>query len=133
MGKSGRVLDHIFCRVTLPFEYLITNAINCRPVFITSMEPLEFIPKNREPTPEEIKLCRPKLEELYNKYQPDCVVYLGKVAAKAFPVKIPNIQLLHPAAIIRQEFPLHPVKEQAALLSEFYANFRDRTQSPHRH
>src|SRR5512137_2637456 len=52
VGRAGKILDHLLAENGLSREkILITNAVKCRP------------PKNRRPTKEEVKACRPYLDD----------------------------------------------------------------------
>ena len=69
VGRAGKILDEIMLNAGLKREdFMITNTVKCRP------------PNNRDPTDEEMRACRPFLEdELVN-----CklVVGLGKSACR---------------------------------------------------
>jgi len=56
-----------------PFTYAVTNTLCCRP------------PKNRDPLPEEMEACRPRLQEFVNLCSPQVIVLLGKVSQKNSP------------------------------------------------
>lgn len=50
------------------------------------------------------------------------VIQVGQIATRIY-TKLPTHVMLHPAAIARMEYQLHPIKEQAILLERFiYAN-----------
>lgn len=106
VGTSGRILHQMFKLVTYQFQYLITNAVGCRPVDIIFLdqdleerlnedtfdlskyvlnEDYQFDQWNRDPHKTEIEACRPHLMELINNWQPSGIVYLGKVAESALP------------------------------------------------
>ena len=68
MGRSGQML-RTELKQGLP-EVYITNIVKCRP------------PDNRDPTPDEIKACRPYLEEELATIKPEYVLTLGKPATK---------------------------------------------------
>jgi len=147
VGPAGNILDKIIGYVTVPFSYLITNTVSCRPQTIvylsteTEDHPLEelqegsdyeIVDHNREPTSPEIEACRPHIDELFNDYQPHGIVYLGKVA-KAYKAptnpltrrKTPTLELIHPAAITRLEFKLQKVKLEAQKLTQFLTKLKD--------
>lgn len=69
MGKSGQLLRGELKKAALEDVY-ITNIVKCRP------------PDNRDPTPDEIKACRPYLEEELATIKPEYVLTLGKPATK---------------------------------------------------
>lgn len=73
VGKAGRVLRGIIVELEFPHdEIAITNSVRCWPG-----------PKNRTPTPEEIRTCKPYLMEDIERLNPKVVVMLGAVALKA--------------------------------------------------
>lgn len=122
-GPSGRILHTVFSFVWEPFSYTITNVVGCRP----TIEDWRGDLINREPSPQEIEACRPRLEQLVNSIHFDGVVYLGKVATSFKPKTFlgprnlfsRSLDLLHPAAILRMEYKLHTIKQQAAELSNY--------------
>lgn len=69
MGRSGQLLRTELPKAGLRSVY-ITNIVKCRP------------PDNRDPTPNEIKACRPYLEEELATVKPKYVLTLGKPATK---------------------------------------------------
>lgn len=69
MGRSGKLLRSELAKAALSDVY-ITNIVKCRP------------PDNRDPTPDEIKACRPYLEEELATVKPEYVLTLGKPATK---------------------------------------------------
>lgn len=81
MGKSGQLLRAELPRAGLRNVY-ITNVVKCRP------------PQNRAPTPDELKACRPYLDEELASIKPEFVLALGATAAKAV-LKKPKITEAH--------------------------------------
>jgi len=71
MGESGRMLRPLLADLGLADPY-ITNVVKCRP------------PDNRKPEPEEIKACRPYLNEEIANRKPKAILLLGATAMKAF-------------------------------------------------
>ncbi|MFA6804352.1 MAG: uracil-DNA glycosylase, partial [Candidatus Methanomethylophilaceae archaeon] len=52
VGRAGKILDEIMLNAGLKREdFMITNTVKCRP------------PNNRDPTDEEMRACRPFLED----------------------------------------------------------------------
>lgn len=109
MGRSGQLLRGELGTAGLDSVY-ITNIVRCRP------------PDNRDPTPDEIKACRPYLEEELATVKPDYVLTLGKPATKEvlgeakisqvqgsvldspkrwLPLKFRGVPAFHPAYILR--------------------------------
>lgn len=71
VGKAGKFLDFALSTINLERkEIYITNVVKCRP------------PKNRDPTPEEIKACSPYLDAQINFIQPRIICTLGRFATE---------------------------------------------------
>ena len=142
VGISGRILEKIIGFTGLDFPYIITNAVGCRPVSLTYLdydfeknpvdsldelipgEDYELYDWNREPTKAEIATCRPHIDELVQNYNPDGVVYLGKIA-QSYATTLPKLSLHHPAYIARQEYKLILALKQAKALRKFVTELRE--------
>jgi len=62
----------------------------------------------------------PRLIELTDDVKYDGIVYLGKTAREfPCPKGLLSLNLLHPAAILREEYKVYYVKEFALLLDRF--------------
>jgi DNA polymerase len=73
VGESGQMLDRMLLNVlglARP-QVFVANVVKCRP------------PDNRDPTPEEIALCRPFLHAQLRVVRPELVLVLGRVAFQA--------------------------------------------------
>ena len=111
VGGAGKFLNELIKLAGLKRENIfITNVLKCRP------------PKNRDPKPNEIKACRPYLEEQIKIIKPKLIVALGRhamynflpeslkisrVHGKVKELKIENCKLkifctYHPAAALYQ-------------------------------
>lgn len=115
-------------------------------------EDYELYDWNREPTPGEIEACKPHVDEIVEDFNPDGIVYLGKVATsyknpvKAVPIEkldltihrrlkrinadfaevpIPTLELYHPAYIARMEYKLLTLKQEARKLDNFVEKLLD--------
>lgn len=108
MGRSGKLLREELKKAGLNDVY-ITNIVKCRP------------PDNRDPTPDEIKACRPYLEEELSTVKSKYVLTLGKPATKEvlgqskitqiqgqilpspkkWPRKFQGVPAFHPAYVLR--------------------------------
>lgn len=118
MGRSGQLLDKMMKAVGLDrTSAYIGNIVPWRP------------PGNRNPTPQEVAVCRPFVERQIELVDPDIIVCLGAPATQAltgtkdgilrtrgrlFPYKLPNREVkllatLHPAFLLRQ-----PVQKRLA-------------------
>ncbi|MCJ2065162.1 uracil-DNA glycosylase [Methylobacterium sp. J-088] len=118
MGRSGQLLDKMMKAVGLDrTSTYIGNIVPWRP------------PGNRNPTPQEVAVCRPFVERQIELVDPDIIVCLGAPATQTltgskdgilrtrgrlFPYTLPNREVkllatLHPAFLLRQ-----PVQKRLA-------------------
>jgi DNA polymerase len=115
VGRAGELLDRMLMSIDLPREdVFICNTVKCRPTFDTGQRLA-----NRPPTPDEMRNCRPYLDEQIAIVRPRVILALGAPAAKSFmgerfsitkqrgvwfegPAGIPIIATFHPAYILRQ-------------------------------
>ncbi|WP_342108550.1 uracil-DNA glycosylase [Methylobacterium sp. SI9] len=118
MGRSGQLLDKMMKAIGLDrTSAYIGNIVPWRP------------PGNRNPTPQEVAVCRPFVERQIELVDPDIIVCLGAPATQTltgskdgilrtrgrlFPYKLPNREVkllatLHPAFLLRQ-----PVQKRLA-------------------
>ncbi len=80
VGAAGQLLDKIITACTFRREdVFILNTVKCRP------------PENRNPTDEEIGNCREYFENQFELLQPEYIVCLGLVAARALIPSAPSI------------------------------------------
>jgi uracil-DNA glycosylase len=115
VGRAGELLEKMLGSIDLPRESVfICNTVKCRPTLDTGSRLA-----NRAPTPEEMRNCRPYLDEQIEIVRPRVILALGAPAAKSFmgdkfsitkqrgqwfdgPSGIPVIATFHPAYILRQ-------------------------------
>ena len=118
MGRSGQLLDKMMAAIGLDrTSAYIGNIVPWRP------------PGNRNPTPQEVAVCRPFVERQIELVDPDILVCLGAPATQTltgtkdgilrtrgrlFPYTLPNREVkllatLHPAFLLRQ-----PVQKRLA-------------------
>jgi len=110
VGRSGQLLDRMLASIGLIEEtFYITNIVNWRP------------PKNRNPKPEEIEICRPFLNRHIELADPKVILIVGGVSLLAMTgIKgimknrgqwqtmtigdkdIPALPIYHPAFLLRQ-------------------------------
>ena len=110
VGRSGQLLDQMLAAIGLTEEqFYVINVVNWRP------------PKNRNPKPEEITLCRPFLDKHIELAQPKVLLLVGGVSMSALTgltgiMKnhgqwqdvdvggqiLPAMPLYHPAFLLRQ-------------------------------
>ena len=88
IGAAGKVFDRMLASAGLTREEIfLTNILKCRP------------PGNRNPTPEEIKLCTPYLDRQIQAIRPEIVCTLGNFATayimEKFGLKPERIGLVH--------------------------------------
>jgi len=72
VGKSGVILMDAIRDAGLLGRYYITNIVACRP------------PSNRVPHPNEVQLCKPRLERLIEVVQPKVLFTIGGEAMRSF-------------------------------------------------
>ena len=118
MGRSGQLLDRMMAAIGLDrTSAYIANIVPWRP------------PGNRNPTPQEVAVCRPFVERQIELVGPDLIVCLGapatqtltgtkdgilKARGRFFPYALPEREVrilatLHPAFLLRQ-----PVQKRLA-------------------
>jgi uracil-DNA glycosylase len=118
MGRSGQLLDRMMKAIGLDRESAyVANIVPWRP------------PGNRNPTPQEVSVCRPFIERQIELVDPDLIVCLGspstqtltgtkdgilKARGRFFPYRLPTREVralatLHPAYLLRQ-----PVQKRLA-------------------
>lgn len=139
-GRAGKILNFIFKFANKEFRYLLTNAIGCRPcdvAFTSDERETEFwngdelheadyqiSNLNRDPTEAELNLCRYHLTEMEQAFQPNGIVFLGRIAA-TYKTKKPTLQLKHPSWIDRLDYKLLPTRIEARKLSLFIENLQN--------
>jgi len=114
VGKAGQLLNDMIRAMGLAREEVyITNIVKCRP------------PNNREPTPEEMRACRPFLEKQLTFIRPKVICTLGRIAIQGLlfqstPISqlrgrwleylgVPVMPTFHPAYLLR-----NPEQKKAA-------------------
>ncbi|WP_026941548.1 uracil-DNA glycosylase [Hellea balneolensis] len=110
VGRSGQLLDKMLASIGLTEDdFYITNVVNWRP------------PKNRNPTADEIDMCRPFLDRHIELAAPKVLLIVGGVSLSAMTgltgimkqrgqwqsvtaagVEIPALPIYHPAFLLRQ-------------------------------
>ena len=101
-GPSGRVYEQALRDaladqgMTSPPSIYLTNIVACRPCDGVSEE-------NRDPEPDEVLACRPRLAETVAHVRPDRVVFLGDFAQTEGKALCPDgVKLRHPAYLARE-------------------------------
>jgi DNA polymerase len=96
VGPSGRLLDKLLERVGYPGGWYVTNAVQCHPTDVKRGE-------NREPLPDEVLSCMPRVMSEYRRCSPRAVVFLGQISTKYYErlISVPKLHILHPAALLR--------------------------------
>ena len=125
VGRAGQLLTKIIEAIQLSREQVyICNIVKCRP------------PRNRNPQPDEIKICFPFLDRQIAAIQPDFICALGSVAAQTLlntdvPISrlrgrfhnYKGIKLLptyHPAYLLRNTEKKREVWEDMKMLMKEY-------------
>jgi len=100
-GRGGRLLRQALSDaagildVLVPKHY-ITNVVGCRPCD-------ERGGPNRQPLPDEVVCCRPRLADTVARVRPEVVGFLGRVAeVEAAAVCPDGVGLYHPAYILHR-------------------------------
>ena len=131
IGAAGKLLNRMLERagINRPDIY-IANVLKCRP------------PGNRDPRPDEIRLCSPYLREQVRAIDPDVIVTLGNFATK-FILKTDKgitslrgqayttgkfyvLPTFHPAAAIYDQSKLALLESDFDLLGELLRVARER-------
>jgi len=108
VGRGGQLLTSVLRAAGLSREQVfIANVLKCRP------------PDNRNPTPDEVRCCRPYLERQIALVKPSLIFCVGQIAAQSLlgvdtpigklrgavhqygPDKIPTVVTYHPAYLLR--------------------------------
>ncbi len=108
VGRAGMLLNAMLKSIRLDrTDIYIANILKCRP------------PNNRDPLPEEVKLCTPYLQKQIDLIQPKILIAVGRIAAQFLlnttesmsklrgntyqygPQKIPLLVTYHPAYLLR--------------------------------
>lgn len=115
VGRAGELLERMLGSIDLAREdVFICNTVKCRPTFDNGNRLA-----NRAPTPDEMRNCRPYLDDQIAIVRPAVILALGAPAAKSFmgerfsitkqrgqwfdgPNGTPVIATFHPAYILRQ-------------------------------
>jgi DNA polymerase len=111
MGRSGKLLDRMMAAIGLDrTKAYVTNVVPWRP------------PGNRNPTPQEVAICKPFIERQIELADPDLIVCLGSPSTQAitgtkdgilkargrfYPYRVGDREIrvlatLHPAYLLRQ-------------------------------
>lgn len=125
VGRAGQLLNKILEATGFKREEVfILNILKCRP------------PANRNPTPDEVELCRPYLEKQLKLINPKLILLLGKVASESLlKTKEPLNKLrgkvhdykgwkvmitFHPAALLRNPNWKRPTWEDMLQFKALY-------------
>ena len=127
IGAAGKLLTGLLGKIGLKrSDVYIANVLKCRP------------PDNRDPSPEEIEVCKPHLFKQIEIIKPKVVCTLGNFATqtilnkkvpiskvKAQPTQVRNFlvfPLYHPAAALHQGWMRKPLEEDFHKLKDFLAS-----------
>ncbi|MCX8172846.1 MAG: type-4 uracil-DNA glycosylase [Archaeoglobaceae archaeon] len=138
VGSAGKLLTELLISVGLRREdVFISNVLKCRP------------PNNRDPLPEEVKICGEYLIRQLNVIKPDAIVCLGrhstsfifelfalqftsitKLCGKIFEVekwkkKVKTLPLYHPAAVLYRAQLREEYERQFKLVGELCRERRE--------
>lgn len=105
VGAAGKYLNELLAIAGLKREdVFIANVLKCRP------------PGNRDPRPEEIKLCTPYLREQTRTINPDYIVTLGNFSTKFILKTEVGITHLHGTLQQAGKFKVFPIFHPAAAI-----------------
>lgn len=99
-GPAGKILrENVLVAAGVGAAWL-TNCIACRP------------PANRDPDPDEVKLCAGRVIDLLDHVQPDAILCVGKIAEAAVVsdlygslANLPRCTIVHPSALLKRGYP----------------------------
>jgi DNA polymerase len=131
-GPAGNLLDTIIEKaIPKKYSHALTNLVACIPLS-------EDHEKFSEPDDECVKLCSPRLKEIANMANPQLVVCVGSCARdwldpkrrshiplysrwlskrEGKDVEIPNVHIVHPAAIIRSNVAMQGFAIQKCIVT----------------
>lgn len=103
IGPAGKVLDAMIEDSGYTGAWYVTNTVHCHPTDRRHGE-------NREPAPDEILACMPRVMAIVQRCSPRAVILLGKVASTFYSniISQDTLHLTHPAALLRQGGPASP-------------------------
>lgn len=126
VGRAGMLLNAILRSINLHRDDVyIANILKCRP------------PNNRDPSPDEIKLCTPYLQQQIAFIAPKIIIAVGRIAAQHLlntadsmahlrgrtfnygPQQIPLIVTYHPAYLLRSPREKRKVYEDFKIIQKF--------------
>jgi len=108
IGRAGQLLDRMLAAIALSEDDVyITNVVNWRP------------PKNRNPSPSEIEMCRPLLEKHIDLVQPKILLLVGGISMTTL-TGLTGIMKNHGqwqnVSILGKDYPALPLYHPAFLL-----------------
>ena len=108
IGRAGQLLDRMLAAIALSEgDVYITNVVNWRP------------PKNRNPSPDEIEMCRPLLEKHIELVQPKALLLVGGISMTTL-TGLSGIMKNHGqwqnVSVLGQDYPALPLYHPAFLL-----------------
>ncbi|NOZ64081.1 MAG: uracil-DNA glycosylase [Caldiserica bacterium] len=117
VGQAGKLLDRLLKEIGFSRQDIyIANVLKCRP------------PKNRDPLPQEIEICKPYLLKQIEIIQPSLVCTLGRFALHLlYGRKIIPISKFHGKVLTGDLFTIYPLFHPAAALHQpaLYAPLRE--------
>ena len=108
IGRAGQLLDRMLAAIALSEgDVYITNVVNWRP------------PNNRNPSPDEIEMCRPLLEKHIELVQPKALLLVGGISMTTL-TGLSGIMKNHGqwqnVSVLGQDYPALPLYHPAFLL-----------------
>lgn len=105
VGAAGKLLDSLLQSIGLDrSQVYIGNVLKCRP------------PQNRDPSPDEIKICQGNLFEQIRIIKPRVVCSLGNFATRLILGKNVSISKVRGQCFPRPDYYIYPIYHPAAAL-----------------
>lgn len=95
VGSNGKILRSEYLKPAGVDNAFITICVACCP------------PRNRNPMRNELRACRPRLEQIVEAFQPEMILEVGKIpkANRVFSGDLPSVRVHHPTYILRKGWP----------------------------
>jgi len=117
-GQAGSILNKLLSQTSLNrSDFYIDNIVKCRPILIRNNKK-----ENRQPTAEEIELCRDNIEQTIATGKPKAIVAMGNVALKyLLDDRSKSITKMRGQFIWSDKYQcyVYPVFHPAAILRQF--------------
>ncbi|MEJ2662825.1 MAG: uracil-DNA glycosylase [Spirochaetia bacterium] len=108
VGRAGQYLDKWLQAIQIDrtTNCFITNVVKCRP------------PENRDPHPEEIRMCLPYLEQQIQLLKPAFLLSVGRISSQLLVESTKGIGALRGGTYFYRNLPLVPTFHPSAVLRD---------------